>query len=276
MKENIKPIVICIIMGIVICSLIIQYKVYKKELRDTIVSERKNTAINVEKSLPGIIVNDTEYIKSAKVTVDLQDSTYNYKNSDGSPAKYYDWNDNIKLVCEAADKFNSVPPKTKLQFFKDLSARAEDEYFEIQKNVAPTYLEHLTTSGIRNVFDETVFCAVNVEISVKAGSEKYTYNRYSYHISEAYYHNGVEEPKVTYTKPASKTNKTRPQTNSTNNNFKNNNNSSNKKKYKHVDSYDDGYEDVYMNGDYDWDRYCNDWDYASGVDDALDDEGWDF
>ena len=50
---------------------------------------------------------------------------------------------------------------------------------------------------------------------------------------------------------------------------------SSKKKTYH-DSYDDGYDDVYMNEDYDWDRYCNDWDYASGVDDALDDEAWDF
>lgn len=42
------------------------------------------------------------------------------------------------------------------------------------------------------------------------------------------------------------------------------------------DGYDDGYDDIYMNGDYDYDRYDNDSDYASGVDDAMDefDEDW--
>ncbi len=38
------------------------------------------------------------------------------------------------------------------------------------------------------------------------------------------------------------------------------------------DSYDDGYDDVYMDGDYDQDRYDRDDDYASGVDDAIEDD----
>ncbi|MFQ9873870.1 hypothetical protein [Waltera sp.] len=42
------------------------------------------------------------------------------------------------------------------------------------------------------------------------------------------------------------------------------------------DSYDKGYDDIYMDGDYDWDRYNSDPDYADGVDDAMDefDEEW--
>ena len=35
-------------------------------------------------------------------------------------------------------------------------------------------------------------------------------------------------------------------------------------------SYDEGYEAVYDDDDYDWDRYNSDLDYADGVDDALD------
>ena len=42
------------------------------------------------------------------------------------------------------------------------------------------------------------------------------------------------------------------------------------------DSYDEGYDDVYYNEDYDDDRYRTDEDYARGVDDAMDDEGWDW
>ena len=40
------------------------------------------------------------------------------------------------------------------------------------------------------------------------------------------------------------------------------------------DSYDDGYEDVYEDDDYDWDRYRSDDDYADGVDDAMEDMDW--
>ena len=42
------------------------------------------------------------------------------------------------------------------------------------------------------------------------------------------------------------------------------------------DSYDDGYDDIYLDGDYEYDRYDMDSDYADGVDDAMDefDEDW--
>ena len=39
-----------------------------------------------------------------------------------------------------------------------------------------------------------------------------------------------------------------------------------------MDSYDDGYNDIYEDDDYDWDRYENDDDYAAAVDHAMEDE----
>lgn len=42
------------------------------------------------------------------------------------------------------------------------------------------------------------------------------------------------------------------------------------------DSYDNGYDDIYMDGDYDYDRYDRDSDYADGVDDAMDEFGEDW
>lgn len=51
--------------------------------------------------------------------------------------------------------------------------------------------------------------------------------------------------------------------------------SANKPTYNSYDSYDDGYDDVYMDGDYDYDRYDRDSDYADGVDDAMDELGKD-
>ncbi|MBO8434944.1 MAG: hypothetical protein IAC55_06460, partial [Tyzzerella sp.] len=60
--------------------------------------------------------------------------------------------------------------------------------------------------------------------------------------------------------------------NSSSNSYKSNSSSYYEPKVKYTNpykSYDEGYEDVYYNGDYDWDRYYSDDEYASGVDDAL-------
>lgn len=46
------------------------------------------------------------------------------------------------------------------------------------------------------------------------------------------------------------------------------------KKKSSWESYDDGYNDIYEDDDYDWDRYWDDDDYASGVDDAMDEMDW--
>lgn len=48
------------------------------------------------------------------------------------------------------------------------------------------------------------------------------------------------------------------------------NTTSNKKSNSKTDSYDKGYEDYWLNGDYDDDRYRSDWNYQLGVDDAMD------
>lgn len=75
---------------------------------------------------------------------------------------------------------------------------------------------------------------------------------------------------------------------STSSNYSNKSNSTNKSSYSSgikkntttsrstYDSYDDGYDDIYMDGDYDCDRYDRDSDYADGVDDAMDEYGEDW
>ena len=52
--------------------------------------------------------------------------------------------------------------------------------------------------------------------------------------------------------------------------------SSSKKNHSSMDSYDDGYNAVYEDDDYDEDRYRTDDDYAAGVDDAMEDEDEDW
>ena len=49
---------------------------------------------------------------------------------------------------------------------------------------------------------------------------------------------------------------------------------SSSKKKSSLERYDEGYEDVYENEDYDWDRYWSDDEYADGVDDAMDELDW--
>lgn len=62
-------------------------------------------------------------------------------------------------------------------------------------------------------------------------------------------------------------------TSSTTSSSSSSNSSSSKYNSSHsYDSYDSGYDDVYMDGDYDQDRYDRDDDYATGVDDAIEDD----
>lgn len=56
----------------------------------------------------------------------------------------------------------------------------------------------------------------------------------------------------------------------------NNKTSSSSSKKKYTNSYDDGYDDIYMNEDYDHKRYQKDSSYARGVDDAMEDAYDDF
>lgn len=67
----------------------------------------------------------------------------------------------------------------------------------------------------------------------------------------------------------------RPNTTS-NSSYDNSTKKSNTTKKSTYDSYDDGYDDIYMDGDYDYDRYDRDGDYADGVDDAMDEFGEDW
>ena len=62
--------------------------------------------------------------------------------------------------------------------------------------------------------------------------------------------------------------------NSTPNSTSTNRGTTGKKTYNSYNSYDEGYEDIYDNEDYDMDRYNNDSEYAAGVDDAMDDLDW--
>lgn len=50
--------------------------------------------------------------------------------------------------------------------------------------------------------------------------------------------------------------------------------SAKQKAQKSQEAYDEGYDAVYDDDDYDWDRYQRDPDYADGVDDAMNELDW--
>ena len=95
------------------------------------------------------------------------------------------------------------------------------------------------------------------------------------HNSNSYKSNGYKKRSSTgssYNNSGSNSSSGSNYSNSGSNSYSHNtSSSSNNKKYNSNNSYDDGYDDVYMDDDYDWDRYWEDDDYASGVDDALED-----
>lgn len=83
-------------------------------------------------------------------------------------------------------------------------------------------------------------------------------------------------------KSSSSTSKSSTSNSSSSSSYNSKSNSTNKSSYSSgtkkstYDSYDDGYDDIYMDGDYDYDRYDRDSDYADGVDDAMDEYGEDW
>lgn len=108
---------------------------------------------------------------------------------------------------------------------------------------------------------------------IAGGCNNYTYGSSIY----CYKHECKKCTKKATNNGYCSTHKPKTSTKSTTSKSKSYSNSSKKKSYnKSYDSYDKGYEDVWLNDDYDWNRYQNDWDYALGVDDAMDDFDYDW
>lgn len=94
------------------------------------------------------------------------------------------------------------------------------------------------------------------------------------HNSNSYKSNGYKKRSSTgssYNSSGSNSSSGNSYNGSGSNSYSHKTSTSSNKKYNSGTSYDDGYDDVYMDDDYDWDRYREDDDYASGVDDALED-----
>lgn len=104
----------------------------------------------------------------------------------------------------------------------------------------------------------------------------YSHSRYSGSYSTKSTNGSGSSYNSSTKKNTTGTSSTNKNTTGTSSTKKNTTEISSSKKNNPYNSYDDGYDDVYMDDDYDYDRYYKDSDYADGVDDAMDDldEDW--
>ena len=119
---------------------------------------------------------------------------------------------------------------------------------------------------------------------IKAGCDNKQASGSSYcYLHKPYTGSSTSHSSSSYSnKSSSSTSKSSTSNSSSSSSYNSKSNSTNKSSYSSgtkkstYDSYDDGYDDIYMDGDYDYDRYDRDRDYADGVDDAMDELGKDW
>lgn len=112
----------------------------------------------------------------------------------------------------------------------------------------------------------------------KANRKKDSYDYNSYDSSYSSYDSGSSSSFGTSSyetgspgKSSNSQKESSPKSSTSKKNYSYSGSTSNKSKKSPYQAYDDGYEAVYEDDDYDTDRYNSDDEYASGVDDALDD-----
>lgn len=118
-------------------------------------------------------------------------------------------------------------------------------------------------------------------IQVGCGSERAVGSYFCY-VHKPYY--STKSSYSSSSGSSSSTNKSTSSSSSSSSTKKSSSSSSSKKSSSSSSSswksYDEGYDAIYEDDDYDWDRYWSDSDYADGVDDAwedMEDEGdWDW
>lgn len=121
---------------------------------------------------------------------------------------------------------------------------------------------------------------------IKAGCDNKQASGSSYcYLHKTYTGSGTSHSSSSYSnKSYSGTSKSSTSNSGTSSSYNSKSNSTNKSSYSSdtkkstttKKSTYDSYDDIYMDGDYDYDRYDRDSDYADGVDDAMDEYGEDW
>ena len=191
------------------------------------------------------------------------------KRSYGS-GSYYTWVRHAIITLQVTDAFDGISDNLQYDHLCSLESLGNEALMSAEKESLQAYLElYEKYKDQIESRDGTIFQEYDSEYLIVTSKNKYEYAR---NVKDYFLLNGKdhfttkhwdeyykEHPK---TSPAPKATPAPKKKNA----------SSNKK--KSIDAYDEGYDDIYYNEDYDWDRYWRDQDYADGVDDAMEDEEW--
>ncbi len=126
------------------------------------------------------------------------------------------------------------------------------------------------------IFIAVLYIIGSIGNKKESDTASYSHSRYSSSYSTKSTTGSGSSYNSSTKKNTTGTSSTNKNTTGTSNTKKNTTGTSSSKKNNPYNSYDDGYDDIYMDDDYDYDRYYKDSDYADGVDDAMDDldEDW--
>jgi len=249
-------IIVVVIFGIYIASWIKKNNACKEAL-----AARQTTCKAYEYKLPSLVQSQCQEISEVRVSVIADTNIHKYKDLDGKPSSYYSWDDNIAVRCSGTDQFIQASDKNKLQIITDLLRVSYGSAKEVRTKASPLYDDYCkNSSGIMNLFDDTVYCETNVSVSVIAGADTYSYSCYSHYSQpKGFYKNGKwVDLSERYTSTSSKSDKSTDskQTGSSNSKKSGSSSSSSKKSSNKNNSYDmpdcDDYED--------FDDFMDNWD----------------
>ena len=190
----------------------------------------------------------------------------------------YIWKENVKVTLHVEEDFDGLKDTDIYDYLDDLYFKSVD----IMRELRSTKLTEL--SDIKHIINEMITEQEMGHLYSYSDAEYYVEtvkNRYKYvDKRNQYLVNGVSHYTADYWKeyrqahatptPKPALEKLTPKPSKP----KSKSSGSKKKITYGYEAYDEGYEDVWLDGDYDWDRYWRDQDYADGVDDAMEDEDW--
>lgn len=263
---------------------------------------------NVENELPGIMRAKYPDITEFSVTVTRRLNKHTYGNKDYQ--WYYKFHNNIRAWAAMDESFEALTEAKRCERVEEIYDSMRAEAVLIRSEKTPLYDGECRKSDINLTKDYYGVDDTEYDLMVNAADNWYdtepspygylkhirdghgTLYEYTHEFGTEYVWMSAEE--IVRRELAEKEARKRARQNNVSgksssgsksgssssygggSSYGSSKNSSKKKTVYDQDPYDAGYEDVYLDYDYDEERYRTDDDYARGVDDAMDDEGWDW
>ena len=196
--------------------------------------------------------------------VDAAGKRYGSLDDEITPKEFYDYNEKYGLPVTTSDRYY--------------------DYYRFNGIIDVKHAWKCDTEFCRNTrIPDSMYCAKHTCMEEGCFKEVYSYNlcmeHFSWEKASQQLHGSRKNSNVsssgTKSGSGSTTKKSSTSSGSSYSSSSSSSSSSGSGSRKtYYDSYDDGYEDIWLNDDYDDDRYRWDSDYAAGVDDAMDEFDW--